>query len=88
MIKKYQEETQKLDELKYDYDMLKFEMKLKQLSLKYSDEYTKYKTIKEKEERAIIETQDLERQLLQLKNKLRIQRLKSEISRLEIEYEQ
>ena len=63
-------------------------MKLKQLSLKYSDEYTKYKTIKEKEERAIIETQDLERQLLQLKNKLRIQRLKSEISRLEIEYEQ
>ena len=54
----------KLDEAKYLYDTRKLDLEITKLTLKYSPEYEKYKTIKEKEERAKLETRELAENLL------------------------
>lgn len=86
MFKIYEKEVMKLNEIKDEYYNKKFELKIKQLELKYSDEYTQYKTIKEKEERAVLETQNLQQELFKIKNELRTQRLKTELEKMEIDY--
>lgn len=86
MFKVYEKEVMKLNAIKDEYYNKKFELKIKQLELKYSDEYTQYKTIKEKEERAVLETQNLQQELFKIKNELRTQRLKTELEKMEIDY--
>jgi hypothetical protein len=59
-----------------EYNENKYKYKHTLLELKYSDEYSKYKTIKEKEERAILELSDMKMVLVELETE--VQRLKYE----------
>lgn len=59
-----------LKKVTHDLELLKLTLKVKKLELKYSDEYSKFKTIKEKEERAELETS---------MNKLKIEELTSQV---------
>ena len=55
-----------INRMTHDYEMLKHTFKIKKIDLKYSDEYKKYKTIKEKEERAELETANAKLQVQEL----------------------
>ena len=87
MIKQYEKELNRLNHLKDQYDLQKHNLQVAQLTLKYGEEYQQYKTIKEKEERMILDTVPLSTQLLATKSQLRQARAKVEILRLQIDME-
>ena len=55
-----------INRMTHDYEMLKQLLRISKLDLKYSEEYKKFKTIKEKEERAEIETASTKLKVLEL----------------------
>ena len=83
----YMTETEKLNDLKHEYDLTKLGLEQNKLVLKYSPEFESYKTIKEKEERATLITAEQQKLLIDLKDKVRQQKLIVETLKLQIEYE-
>lgn len=55
-----------INRMTHDYEMLKHTLKIKKLDLKYSNDYKQFKTIKEKEERAELETASAKLQVQEL----------------------
>lgn len=87
LLEIYSDEVETLNKLKFEYDALKKHVELLKLEKKYSNDYFNlYKTIKEKEERAVLDTQDEAFKLINLKNDLRKQELTVELLKIEIKY--
>lgn len=75
-----------LKQAKNAYDTQKHKLELERLKLKYSNEYTQYKTIKEKEERARLATAGMEMSVLRAKKVLREAELNVQIDELDMYY--
>lgn len=87
LIYTLQEETELLNILKHEHDLLKLNIEQSKIKLKYSDEYKSIKTIKEREERALMECEERLLSLADLKDEIRQQELRVEIAKLEIQYD-
>lgn len=71
------------DESQHVYELAKFELESKRLTLKYSTEFERFKTIKEKEERAKLATMELEQSLIQTRHIRNQQKSLYELAELE-----
>lgn len=71
------------DESQHVYELIKLELESKRLTLKYSTEFERFKTIKEKEERAKIATMELEKSLIQARYERNQQKSLYELAELE-----
>ena len=83
-INELEYEKQELNEMVKTYERDKIDIQLYKIELKYSPEYNKYKTVKEKEERATLEVGEamLELQLDKLKiddKRARVEAIKYEL---------
>lgn len=85
-INEIEHELSNYYEAKNQYDLAKLKYEEKLLTLKYSQEYQIYKTIKEKEERAKMETTDLQYLLLDCKAHVRSCELAVKCLKLELQY--
>lgn len=71
---------------KNNYDLQKYQWEMERLKLKYSTEYMKYKTIKEKEEHAKLETEHMGESVLHAKAELRMAEMMVQIDELNMLY--
>ena len=74
----------KVDEWEYEERKTDYELEL--LNLKYSDEYSEYKTIKEKEERAKLALKEDKKELTYLKNKINVAKYNLERYNINLRY--
>ena len=79
-------EKQELNELVKTYERDKIDIQLYKIELKYSPEFNKYKTVKEKEERAILEVGEAMLELQLDKQKIDDKRARVEAIKYELDF--
>lgn len=72
--------------VEHNLKLVKYDYHKELLELKYSDEYSQIKTIKEKEERAKIETSPMELEIIDNEKRLQELKLEKEVLMLQLKY--
>lgn len=85
LINKYETSKKELNDLVQMQEALKLDLNLQKLEKKYSAQYDQIKTIKEKEERAVLETQDTHIKLINTNRQVNDKKLEVEILKLKID---
>lgn len=85
LINKYETAKKQLNDLIQVQEAYKLDLNLQKIELKYSAQYDKIKTIKEKEEKATLDTQETHINLINTNRQVNDKKLEVEILKLKID---
>ena len=85
LINKYETAKKQLNDLIQVQEAYKLDLNLQKIELKYSAQYDQIKTIKEKEEKATLDTQETHINLINTNRQVNDKKLECEILKLKID---
>ena len=85
LITEYETAKKQLNDLIQVQEAYKLDLNLQKIELKYSAQYDKIKTIKKKEEKATLETQDTHINLINTNRQVNDKKLEVEILKMKID---